>query len=142
MFDESVLPSLKGVAKALYSHGRVAAVHGDEVIFAVENEPTRERAERSRRAVESALSARAGRPTTVRLVTEAQAAASGALPASAPAAVPAEQQAVAEAEEEAEILAEVDQLEVADVAVSGVERLTQAFPGAQLVDPSADQEPY
>jgi hypothetical protein len=36
--------------------------------------------------------------------------------------------------EEAELMAHVDQLEDADVSTSGIDKLTEAFPGAQLID--------
>lgn len=130
-----MVPALKGVGKALYTHGRVVRIEGDTVVFALENPPTRDRAEKYREPVEEVLSGRLGRPVTVRLVTEADAG-GGAAPAPTPAAAAAE-----EAAAESEIIAELDDLEVADVAVSGIDKLTKAFPGATLVDEDR-QEPF
>ena len=135
LFGESVVPALKGVGKALYTHGRVVRTEGDTVVFALENPPTRDRAEKYREPVEQTLSGRLGRPVSVRLVTEAEAG-GGAAPAPTPAAAAAE-----EAAAESEIIAELDDLEVADVAVSGIDKLTKAFPGATLVDEDR-QEPF
>lgn len=134
LFGESVVPSLKGVGKALYSHGRVVRTEGDTVVFALENPPTRDRAEKYREPVERALSDRLGRPVSVRLVAEDDAGGDAAPPPT-PAAVAAEEAAV-----ESEIIAELDDLEVADVAVTGIDKLTKAFPGATLVDDDR-QEP-
>ncbi len=130
IFTDNVLTQLKGVAKALFSHGRVVALNGNQVVFAVENGPTRERAEKFTGPVEAALTAQTGQAMTLRLVTEADA---GSLGATAPTAAEV-------LEDESEIMAEVDQLEVADVAVSGIEKLTQAFPGAQLLDAAEHEE--
>ena len=135
LFGESVVPALKGVGKALYTHGRVVRTEGDTVVFALENPPTRDRAEKYREQVEQTLSGRLGRAVSVRLVTEDEAG-GGAAPAPTPAAA-----AAAEAAAESEIIAELDDLEVADVAVSGIDKLTKAFPGATLVDDDR-QEPF
>ncbi len=136
LFGESVVPALKGVGKALYTHGRVVRTEGDTVVFALENPPTRDRAEKYREPVEQALTSRLGRPVSVRLVAESEAGDGGAAPAPTPAAAAAE-----EAAAESEIIAELDDLEVADVAVSGIDKLTKAFPGATLVDED-QQEPF
>lgn len=49
-------------------------------------------------------------------------------------ASPAEAPVAAEAEDEVELIAQVDQLEDADVATNSVDKVTAAFPGAQLID--------
>jgi len=136
LFGESVVPALKGVGKALYTHGRVVRIEGDTVVFALENPPTRDRADKYREPVEQALTGRLGRPVSVRLITEDEAGDGGVAPAATPAAAAAE-----EAAAESEIIAELDDLEVADVAVSGIDKLTKAFPGATLVDEN-QQEPF
>ncbi len=136
LFGESVVPALKGVGKALYTHGRVVRTEGDTVVFALENPPTRDRADKYREPVEQALTSRLGRPVSVRLITEDEAGDGGVAPAATPAAAAAE-----EAAAESEIIAELDDLEVADVAVSGIDKLTKAFPGATLVDED-QQEPF
>lgn len=127
--NESVIPALKGVGKALFSNGRVVGTEGAQVVFALENPPTRDRAEKYRGAVEATLSDRLGVPVTIRLVAEGDVGGGGLAEPATAAAVEA-----AEAAAESEIIAELDDLEVADVAVSGIDKLTQAFPGATLVD--------
>lgn len=113
-FGDSVVPKLKGIAKAIYSQGRFVSVAGDHAVFAVENAPTRDRAERYRAEVESLLSQEFAVAVPLRLVIEGDES-----PAS---------------DDEAEIMAQVSELEDADVQISTVDRLTAAFPGAELIE--------
>ncbi|MFZ4519985.1 MAG: DNA polymerase III subunit gamma/tau, partial [Microthrixaceae bacterium] len=62
-----VLPGLKGVARAIWSNGRVVEVVGSTAVFEVENEPTQQRAERSRPDVERLLGSHLGTTVEVRL---------------------------------------------------------------------------
>jgi DNA polymerase-3 subunit gamma/tau len=219
-FGDVVVPRLRGIAKALYSAGRFVSVTDGTAVFALENGPTRDRAEQHRGQVEVALAEHFGTPVPLRLVTEAEAGAergggrggstspdpaslpptprrrsatdaagtdpgtasratrSGAATALAEAragtrrpdgdataatrsaeaattvgpatraaaaadtgsplagrARPGEQDDADGDEDEVEILLAVDELEVArDVAASGIERLTAAFPGAELIE--------
>ena len=141
-FGDSVVPRLKGVAKAIYSGGRFLAVADGTAVFALDNAPTVERAERYRSAVEELLAEKVGAPVPIRLVTEADADAyaGGTTPASSSAedARRARGSEVAESPadgaEEEELVARVDELEDADVATRGVDKLTEAFPGAELIE--------
>lgn len=72
-FGDTVVPGMKGIAKVLYSAGRFVAVSGSTAVFAVENEPTRDRAERYRPQVEELLGEALGVPVPLRLITEAEA---------------------------------------------------------------------
>lgn len=152
-FGDSVVPQLKGVAKAIYSGGRFLAVADGTAVFALDNAPTVERAEKYRSAVEELLGEKLGAPVPIRLVTEADADAysGGTAPASSPAedARHARSSEVVEspdeaaetteaAEDEAELVGQVDELEDADVATRGVDKLTQAFPGAELIETEDD----
>jgi DNA polymerase-3 subunit gamma/tau len=177
-FGDVVMPSLKGMTKAIYSAGRFVAVTDEGAVFAVENAPTRERAGRARGEVEAALSAAMGSPVHLVLIEAADAHryASGGGPAAPSAAAPspapadrmpppdAAAQTAADASaidvtapvdvttpaaddgapvagraddtagDEDPGMIDVDELEDADVATSGVDRLTKAFPGAVLVE--------
>lgn len=142
-FGDSVVPRLKGVAKAIYSGGRFLAVADGTAVFALDNAPTVERAEKYRSTVEDLLAEKVGAPVPIRLVTEADADAyaGGTTTVSSPAedARRARGSEVAEspadgADEEDELVARVDELEDADVATRGVDKLTEAFPGAELIE--------
>jgi DNA polymerase III subunit gamma/tau len=86
-FGDVVVPSLKGVAKALFAAGRFVSVDGRQALFALENAPTCERAEQYRPTVEAALQAHFGVAVPLRIVDE-DAVARGAV--GAPPAAPAE----------------------------------------------------
>lgn len=201
-FGDSVVPKLKGIAKAIYSGGRFLSVAGDHAVFAVENEPTRDRAERYRAEVESLLAAEFGTPVPLRLVVDGEQgdagvpvtqsyADSGGSPRrptgqaqhgaptsttsgrSSSTAEPGQRSPLDESppaatanavgsadaadvvsgvgaartgfttqepgpdvpgDDEAEIMAQVSELEDADVQTSTVDRLTAAFPGAELIE--------
>ncbi|MFI5044517.1 MAG: hypothetical protein ACHQDC_06975, partial [Acidimicrobiales bacterium] len=149
-FADAVVPTLKGMAKAIYTNGRFVAVTSRGAVFALDNTPTLERAEKHRAVVEAALAAHFGRPVPLILIEQADAheyegtAAGGGSPtttAPPPAAAPADTPAVpaptaqpaAETDDEPAI--DVTELtDATDVALSGVDKLTQAFPGAVLVE--------
>ena len=163
-FGDVVVPQLKGIAKAIYSGGRFVAVADGAAVFALDNAPTRERAEKHRPAVEQLLAAHFGTAVPLRLVIESEVAAGAGSPAAAPpagsassaglapdaaSAPPAGSVPVSESappagagagpsatggDEEAELMAQVDELEDADVTTTGVDKLTQAFPGAELIE--------
>lgn len=141
-----VAPRLKGMSKAIYAGGRVAAVTDGRLVFALNNAPTRERAERGQAEVEAALAAHFGRPIPVTLVEEsdvARATRSGSSTTSAASAEVAPSTnppAVAPAPSgpEEDHLVDLSLLEDApDSAVSGLDRVVQAFPGAVVVEPDA-----
>jgi DNA polymerase-3 subunit gamma/tau len=193
-FGDVIMPSLKGMAKAIYSRGRFVSVSDQGAVFALDNAPTRDRAERFRPEVEAALTSHFGAPVHLVLVdsldpdavpaapSAARAAAPSAPPPSEPPVdepSPAEPRAVAErpaaptpaapgttppsepasrtapadpgpgaaaqaappaaagddtADDDESAIIDVHELEDADVAATGVEKLTKAFPGAVLVD--------
>lgn len=150
------MPQLKGMAKAIYSTGRFVSVGPAGAVFALDNAPTVERAERFRSDVEGALSQHFATAVTLVLVdgTDPNALAEAAAP-TVPAAAPAVTQSVDEAavesaatdgtptdgtptddtaDDDESAIIDVHELEDADVAASGMDKLTRAFPGAVLVD--------
>ncbi|MGK2949192.1 MAG: hypothetical protein ACSLFP_11500, partial [Acidimicrobiales bacterium] len=126
----AVLPSLKPGTKAVFGTGRFAEPDGSTAVLALANAPTRDHCEKKRPEVEAALTAALGRPVSLRLVTEADVA--GPAPASggAAAAAPASDASAPDDEE----AIDVADLEDAPDATTGVDRLTEAFPGSELVD--------
>jgi hypothetical protein len=123
---EPLLSGFKGSTRAMYLPGRFVSSDASGVVLALANEPTREHCEKKRPEVEAALAAHFGRPVPLRLVTDAHAdAASVARPASASSS------GASRAEDE---VLDVHSLEDAPSAASGVERLSEAFPGAELLE--------
>jgi DNA polymerase-3 subunit gamma/tau len=153
-FIEAVLPQLRGVAKAIFSTGDFVAVTADGAVFALENSPTRDRAERSRSDVEAALANHFGSPVPLILIDKADSTKYGgsAPPSSAsgsdqgPRTVrrPGSPELTADEQIEAEIedprainISELDNAD--DVAETGIDRLTRAFPGAKLIEVSEEK---
>ena len=127
---EGVLPQLRGVAKAIYTAGHFVALADGKAVFALANGPTRDRAEKIRGDVEAALATHFGRPVPLRLVEEGQAIGGGAVDTAAPAeAAPAPPPAP-----EDDVIAVAELTDATDHVATGAEKLTQAFPGAVLVD--------
>ena len=151
-FEQVVLPQLKGVVKAIYKTGDFVAITDTAAVFALENAPTRDRAEKSRADVEAALATHFGRAVPLVVIDKADAATYGGsappsprLSSSGPATVrrpgsvetPADDHDDPESEDPMTI--DIDDLENAnDIAETGIERLTRAFPGATLIE--IDQE--
>lgn len=121
----TVLGTLKPGTKAVYLTGRFAASAGGAVVYALANAPTRDHCEKKRPEVEAALAAHFGRPVPLRLATDAEV--GGAQPVSAPTPAPA-------ATPDDDHVDDVHALEDAPTATTGVERLAEAFPGAELVE--------
>jgi hypothetical protein len=215
-FGDVVVGRLKGIAKALYAGGRFVAVEDGVAVFALDNAPTRDRAEQYRAEVEALLAEHFARAVPMRLVSEqevgraapdpgtprAAAAPGGSAARSAggerpraraaapesssaerpdpgarrpppppprarresPSAPPAGREgsggpsvgrsdarrtgtpdpaevavAVAEPELDDEIVVDLSELEdAADVATSGLDKLTAAFPGSELIEDGGD----
>jgi DNA polymerase-3 subunit gamma/tau len=120
----AVLGGLKPGTKAVFLTGRFAPAAGGAVVYALANGPTRDHCEKKRPEVEAALAAHFGRPVPLRLVTDAEV--GGAPPSAAAPAAPA-----AAVDDHVD---DVHALEDAPTAATGVERLAEAFPGAELVE--------
>jgi hypothetical protein len=116
-WGDAVLGAI-GPGKARWAGGRWVRVDPDAAVFAVPNEPHRERCEPTRPAVEEALAAHFGRPVPVRLEVE------GTAPAPAREPDPAVEDDV-----------DVSELTDAPAAVtSDLTPLMQHFPGAVEVE--------
>jgi DNA polymerase III subunit gamma/tau len=127
-WGDHILEGLPGAARALFRMGRfVDSPSGQAARFALPNKPHRDHCEKKRPEVEAALARHFGRPVPLELVTETEGAGgpTGGGPAtSAPAAARPEEEIV-----------DVHELEDAPDAVSGIDRLTEAFPGSTLEEP-------
>jgi DNA polymerase-3 subunit gamma/tau len=123
----AVLDSLKKGTRSLYTTGRFLEAESGAVVFALGNDPTRDHCEKHRPEVEAALGAHFGRPVTLRLVTSAH---DGPARSEPGGAGPPTSAGATDDEE----VVDVHALEDAPSAASGVDRLTEAFPGAQLVE--------
>jgi hypothetical protein len=140
--------TLKAVAKAVYAEAVVDRIDGTTVVLAVPNDGYIQRGQKSADDVAGALSAELGTAVTIQLVVAGAApSAAAARPApaspaaglsdgSASAAASTEPVAADQADDDEDLTSiDVSELEDApDVATTGVDRLTQAFPGAVLVD--------
>jgi DNA polymerase III subunit gamma/tau len=160
-FGDVVMPALKGMAKAIYSGGRFVAVTDQGAVFALDNAPTRDRAEKYRTDVEAALGAHLGSPVHLVLIDAKDAdrhqGAGGSAPAAAGASAPdpaaaADTTAADDStasddtasddtasddtatDDDAAMIDVTELTDATDVATSGIDKLTKAFPGSVLVD--------
>jgi DNA polymerase-3 subunit gamma/tau len=119
-WTESVLPKLERIASAMYRTGRFVSVSDSGAQYALPGTVTRDRCELHRADVEAALSAHFGRPIQLLLVVDGSPVPSGADVSSS-------------ALEDA-----VDPLDLVNApltgATTGIDRLTAAFPGAELIE--------
>jgi DNA polymerase-3 subunit gamma/tau len=118
VWADQVVPRLKPTAKAYFMAGRWVEGDGAAAVFALPNEVHRAKCEPLRADVEAALSAQFGRPVPLRLVVDE------GQPASA-----------ADEPRDDEV---VDLTELVDAPAfaeaPSIERVAQAFPGAELID--------
>ncbi|MDP9006975.1 MAG: hypothetical protein M3N15_08680, partial [Actinomycetota bacterium] len=123
---DHLLDGLRPVAKGLFGAGRFAAVDDRGATFALPTDVMRTRCESRRGEVETALAAHFGRPVPLRLTTDAAAASAARGGAPDPSQVEP---------------VDLDDLQDAPPdRRSPLERLTEAFPGAEVVDrPSGDR---
>jgi hypothetical protein len=121
---DHVVPRLKGIAKAIYLPGRFVATDGMRATFALPGPQQVAKCETYRAEVEAALAAQFHRPVPLLLVVDD----------GAPADTGVERADIA-------LDDEVDEVDLAGLVdappgsvPSSLDRLTQAFPGAQLID--------
>jgi len=115
---DNVLPQLKGMVKALFAAGRFVSADEDGAVLALPTAPHRQKCEERHKEVEAALSAHFGRPVPLRLVVDGGETA----PPVASAAMAAE-----------EALDLDDLVDAPAAPSSSIDRLTEAFPGAELL---------
>ena len=131
MWSDEVIPRLKGMAKALFKLGEVVDSDDESVTVGLPNRAHLARCEEKRGDAEAALVAAFGRPTRLALVVGGgdggpAAGDQGSGGPSGPAATPDDP------------VEDIDLDSLVDAPTetrSGVDRVTDAFPGAQVVDP-------
>jgi len=140
---DHVLPTLSGLSKAMYAVGRFLSVEGGTAVYALPNDVHRQKCEGKRPEVEAALAKHFGRPVPLRLVvddggagsrtddpfdTEPTDAAGGG--SAGPRQGGGRAEATSSVDDES-----IDIHELVDAPAdprTHLDRLTEAFPGAQL----------
>ena len=123
-----LLEQMSRKGRARFSAGRFIAVEDDTAVMGLPNEPHRKRCEDLRGELEAVLADRFQTTLSVRLVVDDGS--SDGMPTGGKTATP--EARTPQADDEVDLSALVD----ADAAEgSAVERLTEAFPGAALVEP-------
>ncbi|MBK5330889.1 MAG: hypothetical protein JJD93_02895, partial [Ilumatobacteraceae bacterium] len=124
LFETQVRPALRGMTKAIYMGAHVGAMSGEALVIGFAGEPHRARAEEYRREVEKALAAAAGRPIPLSLVVDHASHDDNV--------VQLKRAEPAQADED------IDTGDLVDVPpeaiISPIDRLTQAFPGSEIID--------
>ncbi len=133
-WGDQLLEQLPRGTKAIYSTGRFVDGDGSTAVFALANGPTRDHCEKKRGDVEKALEAHFGRPVPLRLVTDADVGDAPVAEARSSGSKGARSRPAAVEEHEEIAVGEVRGLENAPDAATGAQRLSDAFPGAKLVD--------
>lgn len=129
-----LLDELPQRIRARFRLGQFVALDGDAASFGLPNEHVIGRCEEVKADVEAALSAKFSRPISITLVVDTGQKTTSAPPTVSAAAAPPPSATMAETQPED--IGDISELENApDVASSGIDRLTQAFPGAEVVGP-------
>jgi DNA polymerase-3 subunit gamma/tau len=125
-WGDTILPSLSNRARSRFAGGRFLSVEHGVAVFGLPNVHHARRCEEVRGEVESALARHFGRPVPIKLVVDDGRAAPGA-----GSRAPAEPDAI----DDDLTIDDLDELtDATDVAQSGLERITEIFPGAELVE--------
>jgi DNA polymerase-3 subunit gamma/tau len=117
-----VVERLKGATRGMFRDGRFEVSDDGRVTLVVPKGPPADQLEKRRPEVEAALAAQVGAPITLQVVVDA---------AAVPSAAPRDDRHASPPEDE---VVDVHALEDAPAAGSGVDRLAEAFPGAELVE--------
>ena len=129
-WGDDLMDRLSRKARARFSAARFIDVQDGTAVMALPNEPHLRRCEDLRGELENVLAARFGGSLPVRLVVDDGSSAPTLTPTTKPRPVAVDESMVADES------IDLDELVDADVAEgSAVDRLTQAFPGAALVEP-------
>jgi hypothetical protein len=121
---DAVVPKLKGMAKALFLPGRFVGEVDGRIAFAVANDPHRKRAEPYRAEVEATLAAHFGRQVPLTLVID-----------EGQRGAPVERNNVLPSDDGHEAIDPAELIDAGPQPVDGgIERLTRAFPGAEVIE--------
>ncbi len=125
LFETQVRPALRGMTKAIYMGAHVGTMSGGALVINFAGEPHRVRAEEYRKEVERALAAAAGRPIPLSLVVDHAATHDDNV-------VQLKRAEPTTADEDVDTGDLVDV--PPDAVVSPIDRLTQAFPGSEIIE--------
>ncbi len=130
--QHAVAAAVKPLAKAALGAGTFASVRDGRIVFALPTEAVKKRADDQRSEIETALAGHYGRPVELDIVVDgssapADAAPGGQTPNRALSSAPPPQE-----DHDVDLSALVDA--PMEAAVTGVDRIKDAFPGAELVD--------
>ncbi|MBX3313837.1 MAG: hypothetical protein KF906_05910, partial [Actinobacteria bacterium] len=132
---DAVLPTLGGLAKAMFNVGRFTGLDGTTAVLALPNDVHRQKCERKRPEVEQALSDAVGSTITLRLVVDDDPGAEPDRPAGGDSGGRGRPDPGPESHEDVLDGADVHDLDDApDAPAGGLQALTEAFPGAELVE--------
>ncbi len=134
-WGDTLLGSLSARAKPRFASGRFVRVDDDAAVFGLPNKIHAAKCEEMRGDVEAVLAAHFGRPVPLRVIIDA----GGPPPADPQGQTPAGQGSVegADGVDDDDVGAGIDPSELTDaddVAGTTAERISQAFPGAQLIE--------
>jgi DNA polymerase III subunit gamma/tau len=137
-WGDEILAKLPRLVRARYATGRFVSVDGSVARFGLPNAVHAQKCEEMRPEVEAILTEHFGAPITLELVVDDAPAPAAAPPRPAPAAREPEPDPLPEPEEIAEIgdIAELDDAPADDR--TGIDRLAEAFPGAELFQEEND----
>lgn len=130
VWADEVIPRLKGMTKALYKLGQVTGADDASITIGLPNQAHLDRCAQKRPDVEATLAGAFGRPLRLSLVVGGDDV--GPDPGGVGGSRPTSSAAIDEAPEAIDMDALVD---APTQQISGVDRVTQAFPGARVVDP-------
>jgi DNA polymerase-3 subunit gamma/tau len=136
LWSERVVASLSGLTKAMYQSTALVALEGSSATIAVDNDHHRDNCERKRPDVERVLSEAVGRSVTVRFEVGGQPATSSD-PGPAPSRGGRDAPTAAMSDDPDEHLAGYDVHELPDAPdapTGGIAALTDAFPGAEMIE--------
>jgi DNA polymerase-3 subunit gamma/tau len=125
LFEKQVRPALRGMTKAIYMGAHVGTMSGGALVINFAGEPHRIRAEEYRIEVERALAAAAGRSIPLTLVVDQAATHDDNV-----VQLKRVEQPTADEDVDTGDLVDVPP----DAVVSPIDRLTQAFPGSEIIE--------
>jgi DNA polymerase-3 subunit gamma/tau len=130
---DHVLTALRPAVKARFAAGRFISVDDTGAVFGLPNQAHRDKCDERRGDVEAALADHFGQPVPLRLVVDDGSGGAELVPPAATEAAAAPQPEVVEDE-----AASIDPAELIDAPSTasggGLDKLTEAFPGAELVE--------
>lgn len=136
-WGDTLLASLSPRAKPRFASGRFVRVDDDAAVFALPNKIHAAKCEEMRADVEAVLASHFGRPVPLRVVVETGGPQAGGTGDPFSPGLGGAEDAEEGSLEAADVGSDIDLSELTDaddVAGTTVERIAQAFPGAQLIE--------